>query len=87
MELKMNNTTVDKYQFEDQPFITYEEAGSVLGIAATSVVGFATDNGVTRGQVTIRGRQRGVLKTDEFYKVVRDKNYFGDQPVDVVWNK
>ena len=83
----MNQTTVDKYQFEDQPFITYEEAGTVLGIAATSVVGFATDNEVTRGQVTIRGRKRGVLKTDEFYKVVRDKNYFGDQPVDVVWNK
>ena len=83
----MTSNTVDKYRYEDNPYITYEEAGDVLTIATQSVVGFATENKITRGQVMIRGRKRGVLNTKQFYDVVRAKNYFGDQTQEVVWSK
>ena len=83
----MTNTSRmdDPYKYEDSPYITYEEAGDVLGINSYSVTGFANQNNVTRGQVTIRGRKRGVLNTDEFYNVVREKNYFNDQAPTVKW--
>ena len=55
----MTNTSRmdDPYKYEDSPYITYEEAGDVLGINSYSVTGFANQNNVTRGQVTIRGRK------------------------------
>ena len=82
----MTTNTVNKYKHEKQPYITYEEAANVLGIQSQSITSFANENGVTRGQTMIRGRMRGVLKTDEFYSVVKKKNYFNDQPVEVNWN-
>ena len=75
----------DPYKYESNSYVTYEEAGDVLGINSYSVTGFANQNNVSRGQVTIRGRKRGVLKTDEFYNVIREKNYFNDQEPEVKW--
>ena len=75
----------DPYKYESNSYVTYEEAGYVLGLNSYSVTGFANQNNVSRGQVTIRGRKRGVLKTDEFYNVIREKNYFNDQEPEVKW--
>ena len=82
----MKNTSSNKYTYEGNPYITYEQAAEVLEIAVQSVTGFATSNNVKRGQVTIRGRKRGVLNTEEFYSVLREKNYFGDQDQEVSWS-
>ena len=82
----MKNTSSNKYHYEGNPYITYEQAAEVLEIAVQSVTGFATSNNVKRGQVTIRGRKRGVLNTEEFYSVLREKNYFGDQDQEVSWS-
>jgi hypothetical protein len=79
--------TSNKYRFENDAQITYEDAGNVIGISTQSITGFANENEITRGLMLIRGRMRGVLKTDEFYKVIREKNYFNDQDVEVHWNK
>ena len=82
----MNKSSSNKYTYEGNPYITYEQAAEVLGIATQSITGFATSNNVKRGQVTIRGRKRGVLNTEEFYSVLREKNYFGDQDQKVSWS-
>ena len=74
-----------KYHYEGNPYITYEEAAEVLGIDSKSITGFATQNNVKRGEITLRGRKRGVLNTEEFYSVLREKNYFGDQDQVVNW--
>jgi hypothetical protein len=74
-----------KYHYEGNPYITYEEAAEVLGIDSKSVTGFATQNNVKRGEITLRGRKRGVLNTEQFYSVLREKNYFGDQDQVVNW--
>ena len=74
-----------KYHYEGNPYITYEEAAEVLGIDSKSVTGFANQNEVQRGEITLRGRKRGVLNTEQFYSVLRDKNYFGDQDQVVNW--
>jgi len=74
-----------KYHYEGNPYITYEEAAEVLGIDSKSVTGFATQNNVKRGEITLRGRKRGVLNTEQFYSVLREKNYFGDQEQVVNW--
>tara|TARA_R100001443_G_scaffold8036_3_gene17380 strand:- start:1465 stop:1713 length:249 start_codon:yes stop_codon:yes gene_type:complete len=82
----MNNTLKNKYTYEGNDYITYEQAAKVLGIAVQSITGFATQNNVKRGQITLRGRKRGVLNTEEFYSVLRNKNYFGDQDQEVSWS-
>ena len=74
-----------KYHYEGNPYITYEEAAEELGIDSKSVTGFATQNNVKRGEITLRGRKRGVLNTEQFYSVLREKNYFGDQDQVVNW--
>ena len=74
-----------KYIYENKPYITYEQAAEVLGIDSKSVTGFANQNEVQRGEITLRGRKRGVLNTEQFYSVLRDKNYFGDQDQVVNW--
>ena len=81
----MPKSTISKYIYEGNPYITYEQAAEVLGIDSKSVTGFATHNNVKRGEITLRGRKRGVLNTEEFYSVLRDKNYFGDQEQVVKW--
>ena len=83
----MSKTIENKYTYEGNPYITYEQAAKVLGIATQSITGFATSNEVERGQITIKGRKRGVLNTEQFYSVLRDKNYFGDQDQEVIWSK
>ena len=81
----MAKSTISKYIYEGNPYITYEEAAEVLGIDSKSVTGFATQNNVKRGEITLRGRKRGVLNTEQFYSVLREKNYFGDQEQVVKW--
>ena len=82
----MKNTLKNKYTYEGNDYITYEQAAKVLGIAVQSITGFATQNNVKRGQITLRGRKRGVLNTEQFYSVLRNKNYFGDQDQEVSWS-
>ena len=74
-----------KYLYENEPYITYEQAAEVLEIDSKSVTGFANQNEVQRGEITLRGRKRGVLNTEQFYSVLRKKNYFRDQEVKVAW--
>ena len=76
---------IGKYIYETEPYITYEQAAEVLEIDSKSVTGFANQNKVQRGEITLRGRKRGVLNTEHFYSVLRNKNSFGDQEVKVAW--